>query len=172
MEISHHQPTQPIRMTYSTSTWLPPAKSMPYAPSLTARSQSKDGVACADISNTAIPPTLSTTFGKAISSNVCSVDSNAARQTSTYSQCSANGATSDQSSDNFKTSKTISWLCKFVVNGMEIETVPEFKYLGQWLHFDDNDITAVLQNIHHACICWNQIACLLKHQKASLKAMG
>jgi len=41
---------------------------------------------------------------------------------------------------------------KFVVNGTEIETVPEFKYLGQWLCFDDNDITAVLQNIHQARI--------------------
>jgi len=41
-----------------------------------------------------------------------------------------------------------------------------------WLWFDDNDLTAVLHNIHQSHICWNQIAQLLKCQKSGQKATG
>jgi len=41
---------------------------------------------------------------------------------------------------------------KFTVNTTPIENVADFKYLGSWLQYNDDDHLTVLTNIHNAKI--------------------
>ena len=47
---------------------------------------------------------------------------------------------------------------QFTVEGTPIENVREFKYLGRWLHEEDDDLPAVQANIKKASARWAMVA--------------
>ena len=60
----------------------------------------------------------------------------------------------------------------FTVNGIPIETVKEFKYLGRVVKNNDDDWPAVNQNIKRARIAWGKIGRILSREGAQPKAMA
>ena len=60
----------------------------------------------------------------------------------------------------------------FKIGNKEIETVKQFKYLGQILRYEDDDLPAVTANIAKARKRWGKIARLLSRDGASPKTMG
>ena len=60
----------------------------------------------------------------------------------------------------------------FKIGDKPIENVLSFKYLGMILAANDNDLPAMVSNIHQACQHWGQISHLLMHDGASTWTMG
>jgi hypothetical protein len=60
----------------------------------------------------------------------------------------------------------------FLVNGLPIKTVPEFKYLGRMLSNDDSDWPAVKRAVQRAQVTWGRLGRILSSDKASPKAMA
>lgn len=60
----------------------------------------------------------------------------------------------------------------FTINGVQIETVQQFKYLGRILDHCDNDEPAVDANLQRARYKWSRLAKVLKQQGANRKMMG
>ena len=60
----------------------------------------------------------------------------------------------------------------FHIGDTDIESVSSFKYLGQVLSANDDNLPAVLSNIQKAQQRWGQVAQLLVHEGASVKTMG
>jgi len=60
---------------------------------------------------------------------------------------------------------------QFRVEGVPIERVSQFKYLGRWLDDDDTDISLVFANIRNAERQWSMIRRLLCRRGASRKVM-
>jgi hypothetical protein len=60
----------------------------------------------------------------------------------------------------------------FSINGLPIECVKEFKYLGRYLSEDDNDWKAINWNIKRARISWGRLARILSTEKATSKSMA
>jgi hypothetical protein len=58
------------------------------------------------------------------------------------------------------------------VNGVPIEQVKEFKYLGRIIRQDDNDLSAVEWNLKQARQEWGSIRRLLLKKSASPKTMA
>ena len=63
-------------------------------------------------------------------------------------------------------------LVVFTVDGVPIESVPSFCYLGQVLAVNDDDLPAIQSNIRKACQCWGQVSHLLAWDSASTHIMG
>ena len=61
---------------------------------------------------------------------------------------------------------------KFYVNGIELERVKEFRYLGRIITDDDNDSKCIEFNLKKARQQWNCIARFLKREGASAKCMA
>ena len=61
---------------------------------------------------------------------------------------------------------------KFFIDGIELEKVREFKYLGRYLSYDNNDSYCIDYNIKKARQQWNCIARLLKREGASASIMA
>ena len=61
---------------------------------------------------------------------------------------------------------------KFYIDGIELEKVSEFKYLGRFLSDDDRDDKCIDYNIKKARQQWNSIARLLKREGASALVMA
>ena len=60
----------------------------------------------------------------------------------------------------------------FTIGDKEIETVTQFKYLGRILHFEDDDLLAVIGNINKARKRWGTIMHLLSRTGANPRTMG
>ena len=61
---------------------------------------------------------------------------------------------------------------KFFIDGVEIEKVKSFKYLGRILSEDDSDTVCIEHNIKKARQQWNCIARFLKREGASASIMA
>jgi hypothetical protein len=61
---------------------------------------------------------------------------------------------------------------KFFVNGEPLETVTEFKFLGQILSADDSDDGAVNMNITKATKTWFRMHRVLSHDTVDHRVMG
>jgi hypothetical protein len=60
----------------------------------------------------------------------------------------------------------------FTVNGSEIKTVDQFKYLGRMLDNKDNDIPAVEKNLQKARQKWGRISRILSKESADPRVMA
>jgi hypothetical protein len=60
----------------------------------------------------------------------------------------------------------------FYVDGVPIETVTEFKYLGQIISANDHNDAAVSLNIKKALMAWFRMFCILSHDTADSWVMG
>jgi hypothetical protein len=60
----------------------------------------------------------------------------------------------------------------FYIQGKEIETVHEFKYLGRMITSSDCDWSAVNYNLKKARAAWGRLAKILSSEKAEAKAMA
>jgi len=60
----------------------------------------------------------------------------------------------------------------FMVNGVPIKTVREFKYLGRMLEDNDDDLPAVERNLKRARQKWGRISRILSKKSARPKAMA
>ena len=61
---------------------------------------------------------------------------------------------------------------RFTVDGVELEQVEAFKYLGRWLLFDDNDRRAINENLKKARKCWKRISRLLRAEGLPPRVAG
>ena len=61
---------------------------------------------------------------------------------------------------------------RFLVDGVELERVDEFKYLGRIVLYKDNDSPYIEYNLRKAKQQWNAIASFLKREGASAKCMA
>ena len=61
---------------------------------------------------------------------------------------------------------------QFTLGGSKIEMVPYFKYLGQWLSDDDDNLIAVQEKIKKARARWARVARVLSREGANMKTMG
>ena len=57
----------------------------------------------------------------------------------------------------------------FTVNGIPLESMDCFKYLGRIVTVDDSDMPAVMSNLHKARGRWAQASCILTHEGATPK---
>ena len=57
----------------------------------------------------------------------------------------------------------------FTVNGIPVESMDCFKYLGHIVTVDDSDAPAVMSNLCKACGCWAQVSCILTCEGATPK---
>ena len=60
----------------------------------------------------------------------------------------------------------------FKIGDKPIENVLSFKNLGRILAANDDDLPAMVSNVHQACQYWGQISCLLMHDSTSTWTMG
>ena len=60
----------------------------------------------------------------------------------------------------------------FMVGSQTLETVSEFKYLGQILQEHDQDDFAVSANLHKAHACWGQVFQVLSTEHATTRVMA
>ena len=74
--------------------------------------------------------------------------------------------------ENDKKNNNIITNTTFSINGLPIECVKEFKYLGRYLSEDDNDWKAINWNIKRARISWGRLARILSTEKATSKSMA
>ena len=61
---------------------------------------------------------------------------------------------------------------KIYVNGKQIERVREFKYLGQIISEDDDDLKCIESQIKKARSRWWRMAKILKHEGANARVMA
>ena len=61
---------------------------------------------------------------------------------------------------------------RFLVNGVELERVNKFKYLGRILRDDDRDTDCIEENLSKARKRWGSIAKILKREGANAECMG
>jgi len=50
--------------------------------------------------------------------------------------------------------------------------VPNFKYLGRWLQYNDDDHLVTLKNLYNAKNKWGQLCCFLARHHAPVKTMA